>query len=100
LASLTRGEFGLRKYNASAENTSSLLVLGNFKVDGIMNFTKCQNILAKNLVASARLKLSCKWMFQQDINPKHTSTCTKKWLIDHKNQHFAMAISVSGLEPH
>ena len=55
------------------------------KVNGIMNSTQYQDILAKNLVASARrLKLGRKWIFQQDNDPKHTSKSTKKWLIDHK----------------
>jgi hypothetical protein len=37
------------------------------KVNSIMNFTKYQDILAKNLVASdRRLMLVYKWIFQQD----------------------------------
>jgi hypothetical protein len=45
---------------------------GAFKVNGIMDFTKYQDILSKNLVASAMtLTLGCKWIFQQDNNPKH-----------------------------
>jgi hypothetical protein len=44
-----------------------------------MNFTRFNDILAKNLVASARrLKLGRKWIFQQNNNPKLAS---KKWLI-------------------
>jgi hypothetical protein len=40
------------------------------KVNGIMNFTHYQDILAKNIVASARrLKLGCKCIVQQDNNP-------------------------------
>ena len=42
------------------------------KVNGIINFTKYQDILAKNLDASARLKLGHKWIFRQDYNPKQT----------------------------
>ena len=42
------------------------------KINGIMNSTKDQGILAKNLVASARkLRLGCRWTFQQDNDPKH-----------------------------
>jgi hypothetical protein len=36
-----------------------------FKVNGIMKFTQYQDILAQNLVASAKsLKLGLKWIFQ------------------------------------
>ena len=42
------------------------------KINDIMDFTKNQDILSKNLVASVmRLTLGCKWIFQQDNNPKH-----------------------------
>ena len=41
------------------------------KINGIMNSTKYQDILAKNLVASARkLKLGRWWTFQQGNDPK------------------------------
>ena len=44
-----------KKYTKEPENL--------FKVNGIMKFTKYQDILAKNLVASARrLKLGQKWI--------------------------------------
>jgi hypothetical protein len=50
-----------------------------------MNLTQYQDILDQNLAASARrLELGCKWIFQQDNNPMHTSKSTNKWLIDHK----------------
>jgi hypothetical protein len=50
-------------------------------------------ISAKDLVVSARrLKLGCKWVFQQDSNPKNTSKSTKKSFIDNKNPNFAIAI--------
>jgi hypothetical protein len=43
------------------------------KVNGIMNFTMYQDILAKNLVAFARrLKLDRIWTFQRDNNTEHT----------------------------
>ena len=46
------------------------------KINDIMNSTKYQNILAKNLVASARkLRLGRRWTFQQLLSknyPKHT----------------------------
>jgi hypothetical protein len=55
------------------------------KVNGIMNSSMYQDILANNLVDSAgRLKLGFKWIFHEDNNPKHTSTSTNKWLIDNK----------------
>jgi hypothetical protein len=55
------------------------------KVNGFMNFTQYQDISAQNLVASVRrLKLSCKWIFQQHNNPKHTLKSTKKWFIGYK----------------
>ena len=44
------------------------------KVNGIINFTQYQDILAKNLVASGRgLELGRKGIFQQDINPQQNS---------------------------
>jgi hypothetical protein len=37
----------------------------------LLNFTQCQDILSKNMFASARrLKLGSKWIFQQYNNPK------------------------------
>ena len=44
------------------------------KINGIMNSTKYQDILATKLFASARkLRLGRSWTFQQDNDPKHTS---------------------------
>ena len=41
------------------------------RIDGIMNSTKYQAILAENLVLSARrLGLGRRWTFQQDNDPK------------------------------
>jgi hypothetical protein len=56
------------------------LVLGTLaKVNSIMNCTKCQDILANNLVAYARrLTLGHEWIFQQDKNTKHTSKIHKE----------------------
>ena len=50
------------------------------RIDGIMNSTKYQAILAENLVPSARrLGLGHRWTFQQHNDPKHTSRSTQKW---------------------
>ena len=55
------------------------------QINGIMNSTKYQDILAKNLVASARkLRLGRRWTFQQDNDPKHTSKSTRKWFCENK----------------
>lgn len=55
------------------------------RIDGIMNSTKYQAILAENLVPSARrLRLGRRWTFQQDNDPKHTSRSTQKWFRDNK----------------
>ena len=55
------------------------------QIDGIMNSTKFQAILADNLVASARrLGLGRRWTFQQDNDLKHTTTSTQKWFCDNK----------------
>uniref|UniRef100_A0AAY5L2M0 Tc1-like transposase DDE domain-containing protein n=1 Tax=Esox lucius TaxID=8010 RepID=A0AAY5L2M0_ESOLU len=49
------------------------------KVEGTMNISKYQAILAQNLQASVR-KLKMKFTFQHDNDPKHTSNSTKAWL--------------------
>ena len=50
------------------------------KVSRIMKEEYLQ-ILQENLKSSARrLGLGCSWMFQQDNDPKRTSTEAKKWL--------------------
>uniref|UniRef100_A0AAZ3SAE5 Tc1-like transposase DDE domain-containing protein n=1 Tax=Oncorhynchus tshawytscha TaxID=74940 RepID=A0AAZ3SAE5_ONCTS len=42
-------------------------------------------ILKKHLKTSVRkLKLGRKWVFQMDIDPKHTSKVVAKWLEDNK----------------
>ena len=45
------------------------------KINGIMNSSKWQDILAKNLVPSARKLI---------LNPKHTSKTTQKWFRENK----------------
>ena len=38
-------------------------------------------ILGDNLLPSVRaLKIGCGWVFQHDIDPKHTAKATKEWL--------------------
>jgi hypothetical protein len=87
LATHTSDGFGIEKIDPYAEkflipkvNGGGSLMLWSYfastgpealvKVNGIMN--KYQDILAKNLVVSARrLTLGSKWVFQQDNNPKH-----------------------------
>jgi hypothetical protein len=71
------GPFGGKlEYTYFSRNTTPL--------NGIINFTQYRDSLAKNMVASAsRLKLGCKWIFQQD-NPKHPLKSIKKWLTDYK----------------
>ena len=55
------------------------------RIDGIMNSSKYQAILAENVVPSARrLGLGCRRTFQQDNDPKHTSRSTQKWFRDNK----------------
>ena len=55
------------------------------KINGIMNSTKYQDILTKNLVSSARnLTLGRRWAFQQDNDPKYTSKSTQKWFSENK----------------
>jgi hypothetical protein len=44
------------------------------KIDGIMRKGNDVDILKQHLKTSVRkLKLSCKWVFQMDNDPKHTS---------------------------
>ena len=43
------------------------------------------DILKKHLKTSVReLKLGCKWVFQMDNDPKHTSKVVAKWLRGNK----------------
>lgn len=54
---------------------------GNLKcVEGEMDSVKYQDIQGKNVMPSVRrLTLGHHWTFQQDNDPKHTSTSTKAW---------------------
>ena len=55
------------------------------RVHGIMNALNYQDILNKNLMASARkLKMGRHWVFQQDNDPKHVAKSTQKWFSSHK----------------
>lgn len=59
----------------SSEGTGRLHI-----IEGRMNGAMYRDILANNLVASARdLQMKRGWVFQQDNDPKHTAKDTKKW---------------------
>jgi hypothetical protein len=52
------------------------------KIDCIMREENYVDILMQNLKTSVRkLKFGHKWVFQMDIDPKHTSKVLAKWLI-------------------
>uniref|UniRef100_A0AAY5L6D3 Tc1-like transposase DDE domain-containing protein n=1 Tax=Esox lucius TaxID=8010 RepID=A0AAY5L6D3_ESOLU len=53
------------------------------RVEGIMNSSKYQRILAQYLQGSIR-KLKMKFTFQHDNDPKHTSKSIKAWLHQKK----------------
>ena len=54
------------------------------KIDGIMRVENDVDILKQHLKTSVRkLKLGRKWVFQMDIDPKHTFFVVK-WLKDNK----------------
>ena len=56
-----------------------------YKIDGIMRKENYVDMLKQHLKTSARkLKLGCKWVFQMDNDPKHTSKLVTKWLKDNK----------------
>lgn len=64
------------------------------RIDGIMNRSKYQDILAQNLLASVRkLKMKRNFTLQHDNDPKHASKLTKAWLQKRKNQSAGMAQS-------
>ena len=56
------------------------------KIDGFMRKENDVNILKQHLKTSVllKLKLGCKWVFQMDNDPKHTSKVVEKWLNDDK----------------
>ena len=55
------------------------------KIDGIMMTENYVDILKQHLKTSVRkLKLGCKWFFQIDNDPKHTSKVVAKWFKDNK----------------
>uniref|UniRef100_A0AAY5KK39 Tc1-like transposase DDE domain-containing protein n=1 Tax=Esox lucius TaxID=8010 RepID=A0AAY5KK39_ESOLU len=67
-------------FGAASAGTGALV-----RVEGIMNSSKDQAILAQNLQASVRkLKMKKKFTFQHDNDPKHTSKSTKAWLHQKK----------------
>ena len=51
------------------------------KKDGIMRTEDYVDILKQHLKTSVKmLKLDCRWVFQMDNDPKHTSKVVTKWL--------------------
>jgi hypothetical protein len=67
------------------------------QIDGVMNSTKYQAILADNPVASARmLELGSRWTFQQENDPKPDFKIHTEMVLWQQNQCAAMAISVTG----
>uniref|UniRef100_A0AAZ3R031 PID domain-containing protein n=1 Tax=Oncorhynchus tshawytscha TaxID=74940 RepID=A0AAZ3R031_ONCTS len=55
------------------------------KIDGITGNENDVDTLKQNLKISVRkLKLGRKWVFQMDIDPKHTSKVVAKWLKDNE----------------
>ena len=51
------------------------------KIDGIMREDNYVDILKQHLETSVRnLKLGCKWVFQMENDPKHTSKVVAKCL--------------------
>ena len=54
------------------------------KIDGIMREENYVDILRQHL----KLKLGCKWVFQIDNDPKHTSKVVEKWLRTTKSRYY------------
>ena len=75
-------------------NRGSIMVWGCFtarvtgalhKIDFLLRKDDYEDILKQHLKTSVRkLKLGCKWVFQMDIDPKHTFKVVPKWLKDNK----------------
>jgi hypothetical protein len=61
-----------------------------YKISGIMRQENYLYILTQHLQTSVRkLKLGCKWVFQMDHDPKHTSKVVAKWLKDNKSRYWS-----------
>ena len=60
--------------------------VAHHKIDGIMREENYVDILKQHLKTRSvrKLKLGRKWVFQMDIDPKHTSTFVAKCLKDNK----------------
>ena len=69
----------------AAEGTGAL-----HKIDGTMKKENDVDILKQHLKTSVRkLKLGCKWVFQMDNDPKHTSKVVAKWLKETKSRYWS-----------
>ena len=70
------------------------------KIDGIMREENYGDILKQQLKTSVRkLKLGCKWVFQKDNDPKHTSKIVAKWLKDNKVKVVEWPAQIPDLNP-
>jgi transposase len=55
------------------------------KIDGVIRKENYKHILKQHLKTSVRkLMRGCKWVFQMNNDPKHTSKVVAKWLEDTK----------------
>ena len=73
------GVGSLRLWGCFAASGPGALV----EISGIMNSTRYQDLLGKNLVASAKkLRPGHRWTFQKDNDPKHTSKSTQNWFSE------------------
>ena len=54
------------------------------KIDGIMRQENNVDIEAASQDIGQEVKACCKWVFQMDNDPKHTSKVLAKWLKDNK----------------
>ena len=55
------------------------------KIGGVTSKENHMDILKQHLKTSVRkFKHGCKWVFQMDNDPKHTSKVVAKWLKDNK----------------